>query len=62
MKLISDRTEIAKAMNFGKYPVVTVNIEDHGGFDTTSYCIGCDCRVAYTSKRYGEMYTRGHVK
>ena len=61
MKLVSERTEIAKIMNFGKYPVLTLNTEDHGGFDTTSFCIGCDVRVAYQTKRYGESYTRGHL-
>ena len=61
MKLLKERTEIAKAMNFGKYPVLRINLEDHAGFDTTDYCVGEKVRVAYESKRYGEMHTRGKI-
>lgn len=61
MKILTERTEIAKAMNFGKYPILRINMEDHAGFDTTEYCVGEKVRVAYESRRYGEMYTRGEI-
>lgn len=61
MKLLNERTKIAKAMNFGRYPVLRINLDDHAGFDTTDYCVGEKVRVAYQSKNYGEMYTRGEI-
>ena len=61
MKLLTERTEIAKAMNFGKYPVLTLNMEDHDGFEDTTYCIGCNVRVAFDTKNHGQLHTEGHI-
>lgn len=64
MKYLTDRQEIAEAINFGKYPVLTLNREnqpykkDYPGSD---YAIGCRVRVAWDHKnpRYTGMTTHG---
>lgn len=66
MKMISERTEIAKALNFGKYPVLEINldnVEEYKKNDGTTerYCVGCDVKVEYQTKRYGAMHTHGHI-
>jgi hypothetical protein len=45
--VLSERKDIAKAMNFGKYPVLTYNLDDDKG--------GSKARVKKMSNRYGEM-------
>ena len=54
MKYLTDRTEIGKAINFGKHPVLFINREnrpypDFGG----DYSIGCKVRVAYDNGMEG---------
>ena len=63
---LTDRQEIAYAMNFGKFPVLTLNRENRPFADISpdsDYCHGCKCRVAWDSKepRYEGMTTHGHV-
>lgn len=63
---LTDRQEIAYAMNFGKFPVLTLNRENNPYKDIASdsdYCIGCKCKVAWDMKepRYEGMTTYGHV-
>ena len=58
---ITDRKEIGKAINFGKYPVLFINREnrpypEYGG----DYSIGCKVRVAYDNGMEG-MTTRGNI-
>jgi len=60
-KILTNRQEIAKAINFGKYPVLTLDIYNHGGFDDSAYSIGCDVRVAYNTSRHGVLHTNGHL-
>ncbi len=63
---LTDRHEIAYAINFGKFPVLTLNRENNPYKDIapeSDYCIGCKCRVAWDSKepRYEGMTTHGKV-
>lgn len=62
MKYLTERTEIAKAMNFGKYPVLTLNREDRP-FLGSDFCRGGRVRVAWDSDnpRYEGMTTRGSL-
>ena len=58
---VTDRKEIGKAINFGKYPVLFINREnrpypEYGG----DYSIGCKVRVAYDNGMEG-MTTRGNI-
>lgn len=41
MKLLTQRTEIAQAINFKQYPVVRINVEDHDDYGVrgTKVCI-----------------------
>ena len=58
MKYLTDRTEIGKAINFGKYPVLFINRENRPYPDVGSdYSIGCKVRVAYDNGMEG-MTTR----
>lgn len=60
MKLLTDRKEIAQAMNFGKYPVVRINVETpKAGWDDVFD--GDLVRVESPSKRYPGSYIRGRV-
>ena len=69
MKYLTDRTEIAKAINFGKYPVLTLNRENQPYKDLyedteySDYAVGCRVRVAWDSKdpRYKGMTTHGKI-
>ena len=57
---LTDRQEIAAAMNFGHYPVLTINVENRP-FEGSNYAKGCRVRVAWDSKesRYAGMTTHG---
>lgn len=60
MKLLTDRKEIAQAMNFGKYPVVRIDVETpKAGWDDVFE--GDLVRVESQSKRYPGSYIRGRV-
>lgn len=69
MKYLTDRTEIAKAINFGKYPVLTLNRENQPYKDLyedteySDYAVGCRVRVAWDRKdpRYEGMTTHGNI-
>lgn len=60
MKILTDRQEIAQAMNFGKYPVIRIDIETpKAGWDNVFE--GDLVRVESLSKRYPGSYIRGRV-
>lgn len=60
MKCLIDRKEIAQAMNFGKYPVVRIDIETpKAGWDGVFE--GDLVRVESPSKRYPGSYIRGRL-
>lgn len=64
MKYLTDRQEIAKAVNFGKYPVLTLNRENRpykNERPESDYAIGCRVRVAWDHKdpRCAGMTTHG---
>jgi len=63
MIYLTDRHEIAKAINFGKHPVLYLNRENHKGFTNTDYAVGCRVRVAWDHKdpRYAGMTTHGNL-
>ena len=62
MKFLTERTEIAKAMNFGKYPVLYIDVETpkegYNGLYT-----GCDVRVAWDdpNPRWKDMTCQGNL-
>lgn len=63
MKYLTERTEIAEAMNFGKYPVLYID-RDNRPYDKperpSDFCTGSKCRVAWEheSPRYKGMSAR----
>lgn len=61
--MLTEKREIAEAMNFGKYPVLVLDRENHRGFENTLYCEGQKVRVAWdhSDPRYAGMTTRGHI-
>lgn len=66
MKYLTDRREIAEAINFGKYPVLTLNRENRPYAKErpdSDYAIGCRVRVAWDHKdpRYARMTTHGNL-
>lgn len=66
MKYLTDRTEIAEAMNFGKHPVLYIDLENRPAKSyapDSDFCVGCDVKVAWdaVNPRYAGMYSRGHI-
>lgn len=63
MKYLTDRHEIAMAINFGKYPVLTLDRENNPLGTKSDYAVGCRVRVAWDhkDKRYEGMTTHGHL-
>ena len=67
MKYLTDRHEIAMAMNFGKYPVLHINLENRPFSDIrpdSDYATGDTVRVDWGEKqgsRYEGMATRGEL-
>lgn len=62
MKYLTDRTEIAKAMNFNKHPVLYINMEDRP-YEGSDYARGSRCRVAWDHQdpRYADLYCSGNL-
>lgn len=52
MKQLKDRTEIAKAINFGKYPVLTIDLADRDEYGL----VGCKVNIDNGTFRTGERY------
>lgn len=50
MKYLTDRQEIAMAMNFGQNPVLTINMEDRQ-YEGSDFALGCKFRVAWDDSR-----------
>lgn len=66
MKYLTDRREIAEAINFVKYPVLTLNRENRPYAKErpdSDYATGCRVRVAWDHKdpRYAGMTTHGNL-
>ena len=66
MKFLTDRQEIARAMNFGKYPVLYLNYENRPYADSTydgDYAVGCRVKCAWNhpNPRYAGMTTHGKL-
>lgn len=66
MKLLSERTEIAQALNFGKYPVLNINLDNEEKIlrndgSVERYCKGCDVKVEYKTNNHGTLSTRGNI-
>ena len=60
MKYLTNRQEIAYAMNFGRYPVVRINLETcPPGYD--NYYKGDLVKVMAPSKRHPDMYCTGRL-
>ena len=62
MRYLTDRQEIAEAMNFGKYPVLTLNRENRP-FEDNDFSEGCGVRLAWDRKdsRYEGMTSSGNL-
>lgn len=62
MKYLTERTEIAKAMNFGKYPVLYIDMDDKKN-EVSDYVRGCAVRVHWDSAdpQYKDMYSTGNL-
>ena len=62
MMYLTDRHEIGCAMNFGKYPVLTINLENNP-FEGSRFAKGGRVRVAWDHKdsRYEGMTTHGEL-
>lgn len=62
MMYLTNRNEIAAAMNFGEYPVLTINLENRP-YEGSDYARGCRVRVAWDSseRRYAGMTTHGNL-
>lgn len=62
MMYLTERTEIGAAMNFGEYPVLTINLENRP-YEGSNYARGCRVRVAWDSseRRYAGMTTHGEL-
>lgn len=58
MKYLTDRQEIAKAMNFGKYPVIRIDVETPVRDGALQ---GDMVKVAAPNARYPDNYIRGRV-
>ena len=66
MRYLTDKKEIAAALNFGKYPVLTINRENNPyavNRPDSDYAIGCRVRVAWdkADPKYAGMTTHGHL-
>lgn len=53
MKFLTERTEIAKAINFNKYPVLRINMENDEGYGS-NFAVGDKARVKYNCN--GKIY------
>ena len=61
MKYLTDRREIAEAMNFGKHPVIRIDLETE--MEGYPGCFEGDIvKVGSPNQRYPENYIRGSVK
>ena len=58
MKYLTDRQEIAQAMNFGKYPVIRIDVETPVRDGVLQ---GDAVKVAAPNDRYPDNYICGHV-
>lgn len=60
MMCLTERTEIACAMNYGEYPVLTINLENRP-YEGSDYARGCRVRVAWdhSDRRYAGLTTHG---
>lgn len=50
MKFLTDRQEIAAAMNFNKYPVLYIDLDNkpyEKSFPDSDFAKGCKCRIAW---------------
>lgn len=55
MRVLTKREEVAKVLNFGKYPVLVLNLDKKPEED---YSVGEKVRVAWDSNRYEGMTSR----
>jgi len=53
---LTTRRQIAMAMNFGKYPVLYIDREDHHGFEDSDFAKGCDVRMKLGDGRFHNGY------
>ena len=60
MRYLTDRHEIAMAMNFGKYPVLHIDRETpKKGYE--DYFVGDQIKVLAPTERYPDMYCTGKL-
>lgn len=64
MRYLKHREQIAKAINFGKYPVLRIDLSNRpaqGYAPDSDFCVGDRVRVAWDKPGYEGMTTRGNV-
>lgn len=64
MKYLTERREIAMAINFGKYPVLRLNLSNRPARNyapDSDFCVGDPVRVAWDKPGHEGMTTRGKV-
>ncbi len=64
MKYLTERREIGEAMNFGKYPVLRLNLSNRPAQSyapDSDFCLGDRVRVSWDKPGYEGMTTRGKV-
>lgn len=58
--ILNERQEIGLAMNFGKYPVLWMEVgKPRAGWDPLTVYEGCKARIACQSGRYGNLIYTG---
>lgn len=60
MRLLKEREEIGRAMNFGKYPVLHINMENNKGYGE-GYAEGDLVKVNFEAPRFEGLTTRGNI-
>lgn len=62
MVYLTERHDIAKVINFGKFPVLTIDL-DNQPYSKTNYAVGCRVRVAWDDPdpHYDGMTTHGEL-
>lgn len=60
-KYLTERTEVAEAINFGKYPVLYIDFDSKFNRSSNGYYKGCDVRVKY-DRSDGTLRTEGNLE
>ena len=64
MKILSKKTEMAEAINFGKYPVLTIDLATDCQYFKGELIGVCGCKVKHSPTKYNDnvLYERGELR